>query len=117
MYTRLQPVLYVGELAAEVDFYRRLGFEVVHDSPDFVGLAHGDSILFGLQRRPGWNRPGEQPLIWQIATDDIDAVHLRCAEQGIDILREPRLEDWGEWTMILGSPAGYRVTIEGARKA
>jgi catechol 2,3-dioxygenase-like lactoylglutathione lyase family enzyme len=116
MYTRLQPILFVQDLGAEVDFYTRLGFEVVHESADFVGLAYGDTILFGLQIRPdGWPLRA-QPLIWQIGTDDIDAVHRRCLREGLEVVAEPAIQSWGEWLMRVKSPGGYHVVFEGSRK-
>ena len=116
MYTRLQPVLYVENLAAEVDFYRRLGFDTVFESDTFVGLAYGESILFGLEHRPGHGPLTDQPLLWQIGTDDIEAVHRRCREKGVEILAAPQLEEWGDRTMQVRSPNGYHVTFEGERE-
>lgn len=116
MFTRLQPILYVENLAAEAEFYRRLGFETVFESDTFVGLSYGEGILFGLEHKPGHGPLTEQPLLWQIGTDDIEAVHQRCKSEGIEILVPPRLEEWGDLTMQVCSPNGYHVTFEGERE-
>lgn len=112
MFTRLQPILFVADLEAEVAFYAALGFTVQHREPGFVGLCR-DQILFGLQHRDGTAFDGGQPLIWQIGTDDIGAVHDRCRRAGLAVVEGPQLQTWGEWLMTLMSPNGYRVVIEG----
>jgi len=115
MFTRLQPVLFVADLEAEVGFYAALGFTIEHREPGFVGLSCGD-ILFGLQHREGARFGEAQPVIWQIGTDDIGAVHERCRQTGLPVLAGPQLQAWGEWLMTLTSPNGYRVVIEGERR-
>ncbi len=115
MFTRLQPVLFVADLDAEVRFYEALGFTIQHREPGFVGLCH-DDILFGLQHRESVTHGEAQPLIWQIGTDDIGAVHERCREMGLPVLAGPQLQAWGEWVMALTSPNGYRVVIEGEHR-
>ncbi len=74
-----------------------------------------DEILFGLQQREGATYGETQPVIWQIGTGDIGAVHDRCREAGLAVLQGPQLQAWGEWLMILASPNGYRIVIEGER--
>jgi catechol 2,3-dioxygenase-like lactoylglutathione lyase family enzyme len=116
VYTQLRPVLFVDDLPAEVDFYQRLGFQILFQMPEFVGLVCGQPILFGLQHRPGAKFEDEQPVIWQIATDDIDAVYQRCRQESFPIPHEPELQSWGDWTMTVVSPNGYRVVFEGSKK-
>ncbi len=116
MLTRLQPVLFVADLDAEIAFYLALGFEVQYQEPGFAGLAWADRILFGLQRQDGATFDAAQPLIWQIGTDDIDAVHQRCSQAGLPVIKTPERQGWGEWLMRLRSPNGYQVVIEGQRR-
>jgi hypothetical protein len=116
MFTQLRPTLFVEDLPAEVDFYQRLGFQILFQMPEFVGLVFGQPILFGLQQRPGARFKTEQPVIWQIATDDIDGVYQTCQKEGFPVQQEPALQDWGDWTMTVVSPNGYRVVFEGAKK-
>ena len=109
MFTRLQPVLGVADLAAEVAFYRALGFEVTHEEQDFVGLVHG-AILFGLQT----GKPAQrESLVWQIGSADVHAVHALACEQGLDVVEGPKLQEWGEWTLRLATPGGYELVVEG----
>ncbi len=117
MFTRLQPVLFVADLDAEIAFYQALGFEIEHRELGFVGLAFAGRILFGLQQRDGATFDVGQPLIWQIGTSDIDAVHERCRQTGLAVHQVPELAAWGEWLMRLRSPNGYQIIIEGERHA
>lgn len=116
MFTQLRPILFVDDLPAEIDFYQRLGFQLEFQTGDFAGLVFGKPILFGLQQRPGARFETAQPIIWQIATDDITAVLERCQQEHMPILQPPQLQDWGEWTMTVVSPNGYRVVFEGDKK-
>ncbi len=115
MFTRLQPVLFVADLDAEIAFYQALGFEIEYRELGFAGLAFEGRILFGLQQRVGATFDEGQPLIWQIGTGDIDAVHERCLQTGLPVQQTPELAAWGEWLMRLRSPNGYQLVIEGER--
>ncbi len=60
LFSRIIPILFVSDLAAERDFYIRLGFQVTYEGPeypDFASLGHG-SIEFGIERREGFTRGG-----------------------------------------------------------
>jgi catechol 2,3-dioxygenase-like lactoylglutathione lyase family enzyme len=116
MFTRLQPILFVRDLASEVAFYRQLGFQVPHQEEAFAAIAYEDSILFGLQVRPdsSSHNPGEA-LVWQIGVASVQAIHALCESEGLPILQPPTLEDWGDWTTAVRSPSGHRVVFEGPR--
>ena len=115
MFTQLRPVLYVDDLPAELDFYQKLGFQILFQDPEFVGLVFGKPILFGLQHRSGAKFDVDQPVIWQIATDNMDAVVQCCQQENFIIQQKPELQSWGEWTMTVLSPNGYRVIFEGTK--
>ncbi len=112
IFTQLRPILFVEDLAAEVRFYEKLGFKIEFQSPDFVGLVYGDAILFGLQHQAGARYDEDQPVIWQMAVHHIDAVAQLCKQHQFPVQQEPALQSWGEWTMTVISPNGYRVTFE-----
>jgi catechol 2,3-dioxygenase-like lactoylglutathione lyase family enzyme len=114
MYTRLQPVLNVQDVTAEKAFYTSLGFHVNYESEDFLALAYDEGILFGLQHAPQ-SDPAQfqQQMVWQIGTSSVDAVAQRCMQHHIPIIQPVTLQDWGEWTLIVRSPNGYRVVFEG----
>jgi catechol 2,3-dioxygenase-like lactoylglutathione lyase family enzyme len=59
LFVRLAPVLSVRDLAAERDFYERLGLPVYYEGeeyPDFIAFGT-DSVNFGIQPAAGENDP------------------------------------------------------------
>ncbi len=121
MYSRLIPVLPVGDVLSERRFYESLGFELHVDSEEqypesvFAALKYGPSILFGVSIVSTFE-PGESEsrLRWQFETVDIDGVHERAESSGLAIEQPPTLEEWGRRTLKLRSPNGYLVTFEEA---
>ena len=111
MYLRLQPILFVSNLEAEKNFYKQLGFTITYEGTKFVAVAHGD-ILFGLQHKPDVDLTN-LPFIWQIGSSDVEIIYRMCSMANIPIIQKPTLEDWGEWSLIVESPNGYRVIFEG----
>ncbi len=121
MYSRLIPVLPVGDVRAERLFYESLGFEL-HVDPDeqypesvFAALQYGPSILFGVSVISDFDADeSESRLWWQFETLDIDAVRDRAESAGLAIEQPPTVEEWGRRTLKLRSPNGYLVTFEEA---
>lgn len=116
MFTRLQPILRVHDLDAERDFYLALGFTLQSQGDGFVALSDGASILFGLEQdqRADPEALG-QLLTWQFGVDSVGALAEHAEAMGIPIIELPRYESWGEWTVALQSPNGFRVIFEGAQ--
>ncbi len=114
MFTRLQPILFVHDLASEMNFYTLLGFQASHQTQDFVAVSAGESILFGLQAQPDFDPPSAAiQMIWQIGLRSVRDAYALCVEAELPIKDEPARMDWGEWTMAVESPNGYRVVFEG----
>ncbi len=119
MYTRLIPVLPVGDVLAERQFYESLGFQL-HVDPDeeypesvFAALEFGPAILFGVSIAPDFRADSaESRLWWQFETSDLDAVHRRATEAELRVVQPPKAEEWGRRTLKLRSPNGYLVTFE-----
>ena len=110
MYTRMIPILHVGDVVAERDFYLSLGF-AIHVDPDeqypetdFAALEAGPSILFGVSASSDFEaRTAEARLWWQFETSDIDRVHELARAAAVMIEQPPRTEDWGRQTLKLRS--------------
>lgn len=120
IFTRLAPVLNVRDLPAERKFYESLGFPVTYEGeeyPDFIAFGDG-SIDFGIQAAPAENDP-PSVLTWQLVVSDIDAAAERCREAGLEfeLERNDPAPGWSYRRLILNSPSGYRVALEGPREA
>ena len=115
-FTKLAPVLNVADLAAERRFYESLGLPVTYEGPEypeFIAFGTG-SIDFGIQQA---DAPVDLAgvLTWQIAVADVDVAIAVCEEQGLTYVldvQHPR-EDWTYRRLLLTSPGGYRVALEG----
>jgi len=116
LFTRLAPVLNVSDLAAERAFYERLGLPVIYEGPEYPDfIAFGtDTVHFGIQQAPAPNDP-PSVLTWQIAVSDVDAAADRCREAGLGFELEHNTPAPG-WTyrrLLLRTPSGYRLALEG----
>jgi catechol 2,3-dioxygenase-like lactoylglutathione lyase family enzyme len=119
LFQRLIPILFVGDLEAERDFYVRLGFTVSYQGPefpDFIALAAG-SIEFGIERKQDFASDLPEPvLIWQFGVRDIEITKQRLTSAGVSYHEEwvtPR-EDWKYRILRARTPNGYRLMLEGA---
>ena len=116
LFTRLAPVLNVSDLAAERDFYEKLGLPVTYEGEEYPDLiAFGtDTIQFGIQQASGDNDP-PSVLTWQIAVSDIDAAADRCQAAGLQYeleVNEPT-PTWKYRRLLLQTPSGYHLALEG----
>ena len=119
LFTHLAPVLNVGDLAAERAFYESLGLPVTYEGdeyPDFIAFTT-DSIHFGIQQAPASNDP-PSVLTWQLAVSDVDAAAEVCREAGLEFTMEQEdpAPGWRYRRLILRSPSGYRVALEGSNE-
>lgn len=116
IFTKLAPVLNVSDLAAERVFYESLGLPVIYEGDEYPDLiAFGtDAIDFGIQAAPGPNDP-PSVLTWQLGVSDIDAATDLCRRAGLEFTTEQNdpAPGWSYRRLILRSPSGYRVVLEG----
>ncbi|WP_406051587.1 VOC family protein [Kribbella sp. NBC_00889] len=116
LFTRLAPVLNVSDLAAEREFYEKLGLPVIYEGeeyPDFIAFGT-DTIHFGIQQASSDNDP-PSVLSWQIGVSDIDAAADRCTAAGLQYeleVNEPT-PTWKYRRLLLQTPSGYRLALEG----
>ena len=114
MFNRLQPILNVLDIAAETQFYVRLGFSIAHQSEGFVALAAGETVLFGLKAEEESDPIAfERQMFLQFGVASVGEVARHCEREGIAVEKPMELQAWGEWMMVLRSPGGYRVAVEG----
>lgn len=117
LFRRIIPILFVGDLAAERDFYLRLGFRVTYDGPEypyFISLGHGQ-VEFGLELRRGFSRSDpSRVLTWQFGISDLDEAKKVFDNAGIryeEQLMAPS-EDWQYRVLHAQTPNGYHLLLE-----
>jgi catechol 2,3-dioxygenase-like lactoylglutathione lyase family enzyme len=115
LFIRLAPVLNVRDLAAEREFYERLGLPVYYEGneyPDFIAFGNAD-MSFGIQPAAGENDP-PSVLTWQIVVSDIDRAIDVCTKAGIafEVEQNDPAPGWSYRRLILQTPSGYRLALE-----
>ena len=118
LFDRLIPILFVGDLNTEKEFYISLGFTVTYEGPefpDFIAIGHG-SIEFGIERKENFVQESpDHVLIWQFGVKDIDRTKQLLTEAEISFREEevtPR-KDWKYRVLHIRTPNGYSVMLEG----
>ena len=102
-------ILHTPDLDRAVSFYvERLGFEERYRYPGFavVGI---ESFDLGFAERDEPAAAG-RAAVW-LYTDDVDAELERLREAGVDVVREPENQEWGERMASVRDPDGNDVFI------
>ena len=119
----LVPELYVSDLAGSLTFYRDLlEFDLLYERPQerFAYLARGGAEIM-LEEPVGrtWlsgplERPYGRGASFQIAVDDVEDLHARCAEAGATIFLAPETKRYARANdavlvrqFIVADPDGY----------
>ena len=117
LFSRIIPVLFVRDLAAERDFYIRLGFHVTYEGPeypDFTSLGHGP-VEFGIERRHDFRTGApDHVLTWQFGVTDIDEARQRLIDAGVPFREElmAPAADWKYRVLHARTPNGYHLLLE-----
>ena len=98
------------DLAASHAFYTALGFDdVVHGTPEsgFISYRVGPNYLnlqAADQVEARWGR-------FIVHVDDVDAIHRRAVEAGLEPSMPPSDAPWGERYFHIDDPDGHEVSF------
>ncbi len=98
------------DMARSVAFYASLGFRLRYGGPDATftsfSLADGHLNLSGGEGPPSgwWGR-----VIFYV--DDVDAIHARALDLGLQPQAPPRDAPWGERYFHLADPDGHELSF------
>jgi catechol 2,3-dioxygenase-like lactoylglutathione lyase family enzyme len=123
---RITPILNVSNIEESFAWFEKLGWKKGWDwgtPPTFGGVCSGHSEIFLCLNGQGGR--GKSPLpstrgdddaedqgVWMsIWVDDVDAVHRRCLEQGLEVTWPPTDEPWGVREMHVRHPDGHVFRI------
>ena len=124
----ITPILNVSDIQASFAWFEKLGWKKGWDwgsPPTFGGVCSGECEIFLCQggqggRTSGVSKPSFGPGsddsfetgVWMsIWVDDVDAVHRRCLEQGIDVCWPPTDMPWNVREMHVRHPDGHVFRI------
>ena len=99
------------DMSRAVQFYRRLGFQVIHggENASFTSFRAGTGYL-NLTAQPAerqWSWWGR--VIFYVS--DVDALHDRAVAQGLRPDTTPRDAEWGERYFHLTDPDGHEISF------
>jgi catechol 2,3-dioxygenase-like lactoylglutathione lyase family enzyme len=103
--------LATADMAGAVDFYERLGFDVLHGGPDgdFTSFRIGDGYL-NLALRPGY-APGTPWGRTIFYVSDVDEMHARVVAAGLQPETEPADAPWHERYFHILDPDGHELSF------
>ncbi|RPH61382.1 MAG: bleomycin resistance family protein [Acidobacteria bacterium] len=125
---RLTPILNVSNIQESFAWFEKLGWTKAWDwgiPPTFGGVCSGQCEIFLCQNGqggrgnsgftatfgPGSNEAAERAVWMSIWVDDVDAVHRRCVEQGLDVTWPPTDMPWNAREMHVRHPDGHVFRI------
>lgn len=122
----LTPILNVSDLQQSFAWFWKLGWNKGWDwgdPPTFGCVRSGRCEIFlcqggqggrggsGPSFGPGSDEGAETGVWMSVWVDDVDAVHRRCVEQGIDVAWPPTDMPWGVREMHVRHPDGHVFRI------
>jgi catechol 2,3-dioxygenase-like lactoylglutathione lyase family enzyme len=116
------PILNVSDLPASFEWFAKLGWAKHWDwgddaGPTFGAVVSGECEIFlclngqGGRASNGGVGGGGQGVWLSVWVDSVDAVHDRCAGEGLDVVRLPHDEPWGVREMQVRHPDGHVLRI------
>ena len=113
----VRPILNVSDVRESLAWFEQLGWKatfVWDDDEDgeanFGGTGWGEDVEIFLCR----NGQGERPtwVSWFLdALDEVDAMHARAVELGLDVTQPPTDEPWGVREFHLRHPDGHTFRV------
>ena len=124
----LTPILNVSDMQQSFDWFQKLGWEKGFDwgdPPTFGSVCSGECAIFlCLDGQGGRGKSDFQTTFgedsgetadrgaWMsIWVDDVDEVHQRCLEQGLEVTWPPTDMPWGVREMHVRHPDGHVFRI------
>lgn len=111
--------LNVKDVKVSMEFYKKLGFEVFHDSSDqgWVMLKNGDTVigLFGgfiekntLTFNPGWDQSAQNLESFE----DVRDIQKRLKAVGVEFMSEADETTTGPASFVIMDPDGNPILVD-----
>jgi catechol 2,3-dioxygenase-like lactoylglutathione lyase family enzyme len=125
---KVTPILNVSNLVESFRWFEKLGWEKGWDwgdPPNFGGVCSGICEIFlcqdaqggrghgGVKRTfgPDGDQRADRGVWMSVWVEDVDAVHRRCLEQGLEVTWPPTDMPWGVREMHVRHPDGHVFRI------
>lgn len=130
----ITPILNVSNLAESFEWFAKLGWGKCWDwgSPaSFGSVGSGECEIFLCLDGQGGRGKGQNTStfagamddrqdrgVWMtVWVDDVDTIHRRCVEQGLDVTWPPTDMPWGVREMHVRHPDGHVLRISRGRQS
>jgi catechol 2,3-dioxygenase-like lactoylglutathione lyase family enzyme len=113
------PMLHVAEVEKSIEFYQRLGFELIDSEGAPIGWARmhceGGAVMFLRAEEP--IRAVEHSFMLYMYCPDLQGLHKQITDAGVKVsaIRHPPYMPSGE--IMLADPDGYSISIAQWSKA
>ena len=124
----ITPILNVTDMAQSFAWFEKLGWQKAWDwgaPATFGGVCAGDAQIFLCLNGQGGRGRSTRPMtfgpqsdesaekgVWMsIWVDDVDAVHARCLEHGLEVTWPPTDMPWNAREMHVRHPDGHVFRI------
>ncbi|HEY7785024.1 MAG TPA: bleomycin resistance family protein [Pyrinomonadaceae bacterium] len=121
---RLTPILNVSDIQESFTWFEKFGWEKAWDwgnPPTFGGVCSGECEIFLCQNGQGGRGKSNRPMtfgpqsdesaekaVWMsVWVDDVDAIHERCREHGLEVTWPPTDMSWNVREMHVRHPDGH----------
>ena len=125
---RITPILNVSNIEESLAWFEKLGWEKAWawgEPADFGGVCAGQHEIFLCENAQGGRGRSSLPAtfgpddndaadkgVWMsIWVDDVDAIHKRCVDQGIEVTWPPTDMPWNVREMHVRHPDGHVFRI------
>ncbi len=126
--SHITPILNISNFSESLAWFEKLGFRTCWQwgtPPTFGAVGSGETQIFlclGAQGGrgkstlsatggPGGSDDQERGVWMSVWVDDVDAVHRRCIEKGLEVTFPPTDEPWGVREMHVRHPDGHVLRI------
>jgi len=104
------PILNVSDVRESLAWFEQLGWETTFLWDDgFGGTGSGDAEIFLC--RDGQGERGTWVSWFLESLDDVDRLHARAVELGLDVAMPPTDEPWGVREFHLRHPDGHTFRV------
>jgi catechol 2,3-dioxygenase-like lactoylglutathione lyase family enzyme len=128
---KMNPILNVSSFADSVAWFEKFGWEKAWDwgePPDFGGVCSGNCEIFLCEGAQGGrgrssvaqtfgpdDNDAQDKGVWiSIWVEDVDAVHRRCLDQGLEVTWPPTDMPWGVREVHVRHPDGHVFRVSRA---
>ncbi len=110
-------ILLCEDMGRMKEFYHEvMGFPLYRDGEEWIEMRVGAALLTLRLRGRAYDGPdlpnsAKIQLAFRVTPSEVDSCHSELMSKGVEILEEPRNQDWGHKTLFFTDPEGNILEI------